>query len=202
MNPLVIRRFVFLMFIAFALTGGTMMFYDSFFERPLGDYETERGAMYLGTQDYEDAMTNFNDALRINPHHRGAHLGRISVLIATDFHDQAVVELEGLIKFLHANLAEDDKTGWGALAAAYANLGIVHDRNNRAELALHNYIEALKVDAEAVEGPGIIDRILYDPSPSTIRKRAEYLYIELKKPKDQQVLRMPEVDAESRDHKP
>ncbi|MFP6772489.1 MAG: tetratricopeptide repeat protein [Alphaproteobacteria bacterium] len=202
MSPAVIRRFVFLMFIAFALTGGTVMFYDSFFERPPGDYETERGSMYLGTQDYTDALENFDEALRINPHHRGAHMGRISVLIATDRHDEAVTELKILIDFLQTNLAEDDKTGLGVLAAAYANLGIVHDRNNRHELALKNYIKALKADAEAVEGPGIIDRILHEPSPPTIRKRAEYLYVELKKPKDQQILRMPEEDAKSRDHKP
>ena len=63
MNPLVVRRFVFLMFIAFALTGGTVMFYDSFFERPPGDYETERGSMYLSTRDYTEAMENFDAAL-------------------------------------------------------------------------------------------------------------------------------------------
>ncbi|MBT7756744.1 MAG: tetratricopeptide repeat protein, partial [Rhodospirillaceae bacterium] len=153
-------------------------------------------------QDYADAMENFNEALRINPDHRGALMGRINVLIATERHDQAVAEAEGLITFLRANLSEDDATGLGTLAAAYANLGIIHDRNNRHELALENYIEALKVDAEAVEGPGIIDRILYDPSPSTIRKRAEYLYIELQKPKDQQVLSKPELDAKSRDYRP
>ncbi len=202
MNPRVLRRFIFIMFIALALTGGTVMFYDSFFDRPPGDYETERGAMYLGTKDYADAIENFNAALRINPDHRGALMGRITVLIATGRHDEAVVELEGLIKFLNDTLAENDATGRGTLAAAYANLGIVHDRNNRHELALKNYIEALKVDAEAVEGPGLIDRILYDPSPSTVQKRAEYLYKELQKPKDQQVLRIPEEDAKSRDHKP
>ncbi|MFP6749527.1 MAG: hypothetical protein VCD66_18265 [Alphaproteobacteria bacterium] len=202
MNPLVIRRFVFLMFIAFALTGGTVIFYDSFFERPPGDYETERGSMYLSTRNFGDAMDNFDEGLRINPDHRGARMGRISVLIATDRHDEATAELRSLIAYLEETLSEDDATGLGTLAAAYGNLGIVHDRNNRHELALENYIEALKIDAEAVEGPGIIDRVLHDPSPSTIRKRAEYLYVELKKPKDQQVLRKPEMDAKSRDYKP
>ncbi len=202
MNPLVVRRFVFLMFIAFALTGGTVMFYDSFFERPPGDYETERGSMYLSTQDYKEAMENFDEALRVNPEHRGAHMGRISVLIATGRHDEAIANLTGLINFLKSTLTEEDSTGRGTLAAAYGNLGIVHDRNGRHELALKNYIEALKVDAEAVEGPGIIDRILHDPSPSTIQKRAEYLYKELQKPKDQQVLRLPEEDKKSRDYKP
>ncbi|MBT4046020.1 MAG: tetratricopeptide repeat protein [Rhodospirillaceae bacterium] len=202
MSPAVIKRFIFLMFIALALGGGTAIFYDSFFERPPGDYETERGDMYLSTHDYDDAMENFAEALRINPDHRGARMGRITALIATERHDKAIRELGALIEYLTANLSDDDPTGRGTLAAAYANLGIVHDRNGRHEIALQNYIEALKVDEEAVEGPGLIDRILHDPNPSTIRKRARYLYLELQKPVDQQVLRRPEVDRKSRTYKP
>lgn len=202
MSPAVIRRFIFLMFIAFALAGGTAIFYQSFFDNPPGDYETKRGSMYLSTSDYADALENFVEALRINPDHRGARMGRISVLIATERHDEAVAELDALIKFLRATLSGDDPTGQGTLAAAHANLGITHDKRGRHELALKNYIEALKIDEEAVKGPGLIDRILYDPSPPTIRKRAEYLYKELQKPVDQRVLRMPEIDAKSRDHKP
>lgn len=202
MSPAVIRRFIFLMFISLALAGGTAIFYDTFFERPPGDYETERGDMYLSTRDYDRAMENFDAALRINPDHRGARMGLVTILIATDRHDEAIAELRALIDFLTANLSDDDPTGRGTLAAAYANLGIVHDRNGRHELALQNYIEALKVDEEAVDGPGIIDRILHDPSPSTIRKRASYLYTELQKPVDQQVLRRPEIDSKSRTYKP
>lgn len=202
MSPAVIRRFIFLMFIALALTGGTAIFYRSFFDNPPGDYETKRGSMYLSTADYADALENFDEALRVNPDHRGARMGRISVLIATSRYDEAVAELNALIEFLRATLSDDDTTGRGTLAAAYANLGIVHDRQGRHRLALQNYIESLKTDAEAVEGPGLIDRILYDANPSTVRKRAEYLYKELQKPADQQVLGMPEIDAKSRDHKP
>jgi len=202
MNPAVVKRFIFIMVIALALVGGTTIFMDSFLNRPPGDYETERGDMYLSSHDYGKAMENFEEALRINPHHRGALMGRAIVLIATDHHDRAVMELGSLIDFLKENLSDDDATGKGTLAAAHANLGIVHDRNSRHELALKNYIEALKVDEGAVDGPGLIDRILHDPSPSTIRKRATYLYTELQKPRDQQVLKLPEVDAKSRTYKP
>ncbi|MDA1099882.1 MAG: tetratricopeptide repeat protein [Proteobacteria bacterium] len=202
MSPAVIRRFIFLMFIALALAGGTAIFFDTFFDRPPGDYETERGDMYLSTQDYNNAMENFDEALRINPDHRGARMGRAVALIATEHYDDAIAELGALITFLAANLSVDDPTGRGTLAAAYANLGIAHDRNGRHELALQNYIEALKVDEEAVDGPGIIDRILHDPNPSTIRKRAKYLYTEMQKPADQRVLRRPEIDGKSRTYKP
>ena len=202
MSPAIVRRFIFIMEIALALVGGTTIFLDSFLDRPLGDYETERGDMYLSTHDYDDALENFEVALAINPHHRGALMGRAVVFIATDRHDEAVAELKSLIEFLKKNVPDDDPTGRGTLAAAYGNLGIVHDRNGRHELALKNYIEALRIDQEAVEGPGLIDRILHDPSPSTILKRAKYLYIELQKPTDQQVLRMPEQDMKSRTYKP
>jgi tetratricopeptide (TPR) repeat protein len=202
MNPNVIRRFIFFMFIAFVVTGITAIFFDGFLDRPPGDYETERGSMYLSTQDYDDAMENFGEALRINPEHRGARMGRATILIATERHDEAITELQDLIRMLRATLSSDDPTGLGTLAAAYANLGIVHDRNGRHELALENYIKALNLDGEAVDGPGIIDRILHDPNPSTILKRAEYLYTELQKPVDQQVLRRPEIDAKSRAYKP
>jgi tetratricopeptide (TPR) repeat protein len=202
MNSGILRRFIFFMFIALAVTGVTVIFFDSFLDRPPGDYETERGSMYLSTQDYDEAMENFDEALRINPDHRGARMGRAAILIATERHEEAVAELHALIDLLKTNLSDDDPTGRGTLAAAYANLGIVHDRNGRHELALKNFIEALKTDEGAVSGPGVIDRILHDPNPSTIQKRAEYLYKELQKPEDQQVLRRPEIDAKSRDHKP
>ena len=202
MNSNVIRSFIFFMFIALAVTGVTAIFFDSFLDRPPGDYETERGSMYLSTRDYDEAMENFDEALRINPTHRGARMGRATILIETERHIEAVAELEDLIRLLRTTLPADDPTGRGTLAAAYANLGIVHDRNGRHKLALENYIEALKVDDEAVDGPGIVDRILHDPNPSTILKRAEYLYKELQKPVSQQVLRRPEIDMKSRAYKP
>jgi len=49
MNPAVVKRFIFIMVIALALVGGTSIFMDSFLNRPPGDYETERGDMYLSS---------------------------------------------------------------------------------------------------------------------------------------------------------
>ena len=43
MNPRVLKRFTVLMFIAVLVTGGATLLYDSFFDRPAGDYDTERG---------------------------------------------------------------------------------------------------------------------------------------------------------------
>ena len=53
MNPAVVKRFIFIMVIALALVGGTSIFMDTFLNRPPGDYETERGDMYLSSHDYK-----------------------------------------------------------------------------------------------------------------------------------------------------
>ena len=70
MNPRVLKRFTVLMFIAVLLTGGATLFYDSFFDRPAGDYETERGDILLSSGDYEDAAEYFDKALELSPNQR------------------------------------------------------------------------------------------------------------------------------------
>ena len=115
---------------------------------------------------------------------------------------KAVDQLTYLIDFLKDTLTKEDRTGRGVLAAAYANRGIVHDRDGRYEEALKDYIRALSVDEEAVEGPGVIDKILYEANPSSVRKRAKYLFAQLKKPESERVMRIPEIDAKERMYKP
>ena len=96
-----------------------------------------------------------------------------------------------------------DATGRGVLAAAYANRGIVHDRQGEYAKALEDYIGALKVDEGAVEGPGVIHKILYGSDRvSTVRDRARYLHEQLQKPEAERVMRIPELDARQRMHKP
>ena len=52
--------------------------------------------------------------------------------------------MTNLIIFLEKNLEDDDKTGIGTLAAAYANRGIIKDRNKNYEGALQDYVKALR----------------------------------------------------------
>ncbi|MDP6346070.1 MAG: tetratricopeptide repeat protein, partial [Alphaproteobacteria bacterium] len=104
--------------------------------------------------------------------------------------------------WLEKNVSPDDPTGRGVLAAAYANRGIVRDRQGAHESALADYIKALQVDEESVSGPGLGYKILYDPRPSTVRDRARYIYEQLKLPEKERLLRVPELDAESRMYKP
>jgi len=201
MNDRVLRRFIILMAILIFVAVLAMTVKD-YFDVPSGDFETRQGDIHLNSEEWDQALEDFNSALEAQPDHRGALMGRALVFLATERYAEAEAELKYLIGFLEQSLEEDDPTGRGTLAAAHANLGILYDRTERYELALASYIDSLKVDAEAVEGPGIIDKILYNPRPSTVRDRAQYLYEQLQLPADERIMRIPELDADQRMHKP
>ena len=111
--------------------------------------------------------------------------------------------LSNLIIFLEKNLEDDDKTGIGTLAAAYANRGIIKDRNKNYEEALKDYVKALGIDHEAVAGPGLGTIILnYKFKSSSVKERALYLNEQLQLPEDERVLSIEELDAGQVMHKP
>lgn len=202
MNPNILRRFTIIMFFAIFITVSATLFYDNFFDRPKGDYETERAGIFLTSGNFDEAMKYFNKALSVSPNHRGALMGRALVYIQEKHYTEAEAELDYLIDWLETNLSSEDKTGQGVLAAAYANKGIILDRQNIHRRALDNYVKALQIDEDTVSGPGLVHKILYDPRPSTVRDRARYLYEQFKIPEKDRLMRVPELDAKSRMHKP
>jgi len=108
-----------------------------------------------------------------------------------------------LINLLEKNVKEDDKTGIGTLAAAYANRGIIKDRNKNYEEALQDYIKALGIDHVAVAGPGLGTIILnYKFKSSSVRERALYLNEQLQLPENERVLSIEELDEGQVMHKP
>lgn len=203
MNPRVLRRFVVLMAL---LTVGAFVFWDlleGYVTRAPGDFNTEMGSHRLEDGRYDEALDYFDKALEEAPNHRGALMGRALVFIQTERYDEALAELDSLIGFLETSLEPDDKTGRGALAAAYANRGIVYDRLGQYEKALKSYVQALNTDDETVEGPGVIHKILYGADDvSSVRDRARYIYEQLRLPEDERVLRIPDLDAKQRMYKP
>jgi tetratricopeptide (TPR) repeat protein len=205
MNPKVLRRFIFLMAI---LTVGGFIFWDivdDFVNRPPGDYQTEVGDLRLRDGLLDDALEAFDKALEEAPDHRGALMGRALVFIEKKQNENAIAELDYLIERLEATLESepDDATGRGALAAAYANRGIVYDRMGEYQTALDNYIAALKVDAGALEGPDIFQKLLYARDHvSTVQQRARYLYEQLQLPEDQRLMSVPELDEQQFMYKP
>lgn len=205
MNPRVLRRFIVLM--ALLTFGGFTLWYvlGQMIDRPPGDYYTEVGDIRLRDGLYDEAMAAFDKALAEAPDHRGALMGRAVVFIETGRTEEAIAELDHLIEVLETALATDpdDPTGRGVLAAAYANRGIVHDRQGRYETALDDYIAALKVDAEAVEGPDVFQKLLYaGEHVSTVQRRARYLYEQLQLPEEERLLRVPELDDQQFRYKP
>ncbi len=203
MNARVLRRFIILMCIAtfVAFTGWFII--GGIRDQEPGDFHTRAGDILLSDQKFDKALARFDEALREMPNHRGALMGRAIVFMQTGNYIEAAGELTYLIEFLKKTLKPDDPTGRGVLAAAYANRGILKDRQGKYKAALTDYIEALKIDEEVVEGPGVIDKILYSSGrTSTVRKRAQYIYKQLQKPAHKRVLKIPELDAQQRMHKP
>ena len=202
-NAKVLKRFVIYMailtFVMFTVWG----FVRSFMDRPPGDYETEVCDIRLKDKKYEQALEAANKALSKSPNHRGAVMCKALVFISEKKYIEAEKTLNNLIIFLKKNLEDDDRTGIGTLAAAYANRGIIKDRNKNYEGALQDYIKALGIDHESVAGPGLGTIILnYKFKSSSVKERALYLNEQLQLPKDERVLSIKELDEGQVMHKP
>ena len=188
-NAKVLKRFVIYMailtFVMFTVWG----FVRSFMDRPPGDYETEVCDIRLKDKKYKQALEAANKALNKTPNHRGAMMCKALVFISEKKYIEAEKTLNNLIIFLKKNLEDDDRTGIGTLAAAYANRGIIKDRNKNYEGALQDYIKALGIDHDAVAGPGLGTIILnYKFKSSSVKERALYLNEQLQLPEDERVL--------------
>jgi tetratricopeptide (TPR) repeat protein len=202
-NPRILRRFVILMALATFIMFTFWAVVRNYVQTPSGDYEVRQGDILLGDGDYDAALKRFNAALAVSPDHRGALMGRGLAFLQAGRHAEARAEFTYLIDYLHKTLESDDITGIAVHAAAYSNRGILYDRTGRYEKALADYIQALRIDEGAVDGPGFVDKVIYGtPRPATVRQRAIYLQQQLALPEDQRILRIPEKDNEQRMYKP
>ena len=210
-DPGVLRRFIILMAL---LTFGGFTFWavsGSYLQAPPGDYEVRQGDILFGDSKFDAALERFDEALKKSPDHRGALMGRGMIFLLTDRFTEAEAEFTYLIKYLNANLEPDDITGKAVYAAAYANRGIMYSRmgcrpgggTKHFEKAQADFIKALNIDEGAIDGPGLIDKVIFaNPRPSTIRLRAEYMQKQLALPESQRVLCLPKKDSEQRMYKP
>ena len=202
-NAKVLKRFVIYMAILTFVMCTVWGFVRSFMDRPPGDYETEVCDIRLKDKKYAQALEAANKALSKSPNHRGAVMCKALVFISEKKYIEAEKTLNNLIIFLKKNLEDDDRTGIGTLAAAYANRGIIKDRNKNYEGALQDYIKALGIDHDAVAGPGLGTIILnYKFKSSSVKERALYLNEQLQLPEDERVLSIEELDAGQVMHKP
>jgi len=203
MNAKVLKRFVIYMAILTFVMFTVWALVRSFMNRPPGDYETEVCDMRLKDKLYDKAIQAANTALEKTPNHRGAIMCKALVFISQKMYLEANEELNYLINFLKQNLEDDDKTGKGTLAAAYANRGIIKDRNKNYEEALKDYVKALGIDHESVAGPGLGTIILnYKFKSSSVKERALYLNEQLQLPENERILSIKELDEGQVMHKP
>ena len=203
MNSKVLKRFIIYMAVATFVMFTVWAFVRSYMNRPPGDYETEVCDIRLKDKLYDQAIAAANEALEKTPNHRGAIMCKALIYISQKDYINATNELNYLIKYLESNLETDDLTGIGTLAAAYANRGIIKDRNKNYEGALADYIKALGIDHKAVAGPGLGTVILnYKYKSSSVKDRALYLNEQLQLPEAERVLSIQELDEGQVMHKP
>jgi len=203
MDTNVLKRFIIYMAILTFVMFTVWALVRSFMNRPPGDYETEVCDIRLKDKLYDQALVAANTALEKTKDHRGAIMCKALVFILQKKYTKATEELDYLIIFLEKNIKNDDKTGKGTLAAAYANRGIIKDRTKNYKGALADYIKALGIDHEAVAGPGLGTIILnYKFKSSSVRDRALYLNEQLQLPEDQRVLSIKELDEGQVMYKP
>jgi tetratricopeptide (TPR) repeat protein len=202
-NPGVLRRFIKYMAIATFVMFTVWAIARQVEESPDGDYEVRQGDIFLSDGKYDEAIKAFDEALNLQPNHRGAWMGKAVAHLQQGHAKLAEDEFSAIINFLKETLVVDDVTGYGALSAAYANRAIIKDRQGRYKEALDDYVLSVKADADLGEGPGVIAHILYyDRKPSSIIDRAKYIYVQLQKPESERLMRVPELDANQRMYKP
>ena len=203
MSTKVLRRFIIYMAILTFVMFTVWALVRSFMNRPPGDYETEVCDMRLKDKLYDQALQAANTALEKSPDHRGAIMCKALVFISQKMYLEATEELNYLINFLKKTVTDDDLTGVGTLAAAYANRGIIKDRKKDYQGALQDYLKALGIDHKAVAGPGLGTVILnYKFKSSSVKERALYLNEQLQLPESERVLRIQELDEGQVMHKP
>ena len=203
MNVRVLKRFIVYMAILTFVMFTVWALIRSFMNRPPGDYETEVCDNRLKDKLYDKAIQAANTALEKTPNHRGAIMCKALVFISQKMYLEANEELNYLINFLEKTIEDDDLTGIGTLAAAYANRGIIKDRNKNYEEALKDYVKALGIDHESVAGPGLGTIILnYKFKSSSVKERALYLNEQLQLPENERILSIKELDEGQVMHKP
>jgi tetratricopeptide (TPR) repeat protein len=156
-----------------------------------GDLAYHAGNRAFEDGEYARAEAEYRDALVEAPDHVWALRGLARSLHLRGEHEEALS--------VYGQAIERDPD----FAGTYANRGILLDTMGRPVDALADYERALALDAEVAEGPHWLTRFLrkQEGPPPTIVDRARYLRVELAKPEEERVLRVPEVDQQQRPYK-
>jgi len=128
------------------------------------------GASNLNTGKTEEALADFNRAIKIDPQKAAGYLGRANTLNILGQYEKAIADY---------NIALEIKSD---LANAYVNRGSAYSHLGEIEKAIADYEKGLSLDPKIDKPPGILQRLFSD-KPNTdkgIRKHLEYLKSQIK----------------------
>ncbi len=162
-----------------------------FAHRAPGDTDFLAGERAFEDGHYEQALEAYDRALAEDPGHAAALRGRARALLQLGRHDEALAAFDRAIERAPE------------VGATWANRGILHDRMGHYDQALADYEHALRLDPDLARGPNWLTRFLrlQPEPPPTVADRAQYLRRELAKPRNEQVLHVPELDSAQRPYK-
>lgn len=188
------RLYRFLMGTAIALTLAWLgwSIYDSFFAHmEPGDSAYLAGQNYFEDGRFDEALGQYQEALREEPAHVHAWRGKARALLQLERYEEALQAFDEAI-------AREP-----GFAGSYANRGIAYDRMGEHRKALEDYERAIARDPSVAEGPNWLTRFLrlQPEAPPTIADRARYLREELAKPESERLLRVPEADEAQRSYR-
>ena len=127
------------------------------------------GASHLNTGKTEEALADFNRAIKIDPKKAAGYLGRGNTLNILGQYEKAIADY-------NITLEINPK-----LANAYVNRGSAYSHLGQIEKAIADYEKGLALDPKIDNPPGILNRLFSD-TPNTdkgIRKHLEYLKSQL-----------------------
>lgn len=123
------------------------------------------GVSALNSGKLDEAMADFNRAVKLDPNKSDGYLGRADVLNAMQRYEDALADYHRAIE-INPDFAK-----------SYVNRGIAHSHLGQHKKAIADFEKALALDPEIDDPPGFIKR-LFDNSPNTdkgIRRHLEYL---------------------------
>jgi tetratricopeptide (TPR) repeat protein len=124
-----------------------------FTNRNLAIFHFDRGIAYKNKKDFDQALADYNDAIRLDSNYANAFLNR-GVLLANQHEiDRAMPDFEAAIR-----LDPQQKLG-------YVNRAIAYKMKGDWDRAIADYSEAIRLDPNDVQ-------ILYDRGGSYLSKRA------------------------------
>jgi len=169
--------------------------WDLILAPPPAAAQSQVGEEHLGKGEYRKAVAAFDQALAIDPDHRGALMGKARALLQLGELEAAGQALDRVIRVLKAGPRPEDAQVRGQLAAAYSRRGQLNDRLARYDQALTDYVRSLTLDAEIAQASAFRGlRAGREALDTSIRDRAEYLYKQLQLPEDQRVMIRPVIE--------